>query len=148
MASGKVWFSDYGLQLTRQFRALKVWMSIKEHGLARFGRMMARNVDQAHYLGKLIEAAPDLELTAPIGLDIVCFRYKPGGLDEDALNEFNRDLLIKLQESGVAAPSYTTLNGNYCLRAAISNHRSRFEDFDLMVDELLRIGKRLTQERR
>jgi glutamate/tyrosine decarboxylase-like PLP-dependent enzyme len=123
-------------------------MSIKEHGLARFGRMMARNVDQAHYLGKLIEAAPDLELTAPIGLDIVCFRYKPGGLDEDALNEFNRDLLIKLQESGVAAPSYTTLNGNYCLRAAISNHRSRFEDFDLMVDELLRIGKRLTQERR
>ena len=82
MASGSHWFSDYGLQLTRQFRALKVWISIKEHGLDRFGRMMARNVEQAHYLGKLVETRAELELTAPIGLDIVCFRYNPGGLDQ------------------------------------------------------------------
>jgi len=143
LASGNIWFSDYGLQLTRQFRALKVWMSIKEHGLARFGRMIARNVDQAHYLGKLIEAASDLELMAPIGLDIVCFRFNPGGMDTEGLNALNKSLLIELQEGGVAAPSYTTLNGMYCLRAAISNHRSRFEDFDLMVDEVLRLGKTL-----
>jgi glutamate/tyrosine decarboxylase-like PLP-dependent enzyme len=144
MASGSYWFSDYGLQLTRQFRALKVWMSIKEHGLARFGRMIARNVEQAHYLGRLLEATPELELTAPIGLDIVCFRFNPGGLDKEAVNTLNRDLLVKLQEGGVAAPSYTTLKGNYCLRVAISNHRSRFEDFDLLVDEVLRIGRSLT----
>jgi glutamate/tyrosine decarboxylase-like PLP-dependent enzyme len=141
LASGQIWFSDYGLQLTRQFRALKVWMSIKEHGLARFGRMIARNVEQAHYLGELIDAAGDLEKMAPIGLDIVCFRFNPGGLDTDALNALNKRLLIELQEGGVAAPSYTTLNGNYCLRAAISNHRTRFEDFDLMVNEVLRLGK-------
>ena len=96
-------------------------------------------MEQAHYLGHLVEQAPDLELTAPIGLDIVCFRYNPGGLDREALNAVNQDLLIRLQESGVAAPSYTTLNGQYCLRAAISNHRSRFEDFDLMIDEIQRI---------
>jgi aromatic-L-amino-acid decarboxylase len=143
MASGTHWFSDYGLQLTRQFRALKVWMSVKEHGLDRFGRMISRNVEQAHYLGGLIEAAPELELTGPIGLDIVCFRYNPGGLDQDTLNALNRKLLVNLQKSGVAAPSYTTLRGNYCLRAAISNHRSRFEDFDLMVDEVVRLGKAL-----
>jgi len=143
MASGSLWFSDYGLQLTRQFRALKVWMSIKEHGLERFGRMIARNVEQARYLGKRVEEADGLELTAPIGLDIVCFRYNPGGLDVEALNRLNQALLVELQESGVAAPSYTTLNGIYCLRVAISNHRSRFEDFDLLVDELLRIGPRL-----
>jgi len=143
MASGHYWPSDYGLQLTRQFRALKVWMSIKEHGLERFGRMIARNVEQAHYLGALVEATPELELTGPIGLDIVCFRYNPGGLDTEALNTLNRKLLVKLQEGGVAAPSYTTLKGNYCLRVAISNHRSRFEDFDLMVDEVIRIGKDL-----
>jgi len=143
MASGTVWFSDYGLQLTRQFRALKVWMSIKEHGLARFGRMMARNVEQAHYLGRLVGDAPGLELTAPIGLDIVCFRFNPGGVDRESLNTLNRNLLIELQESGVAAPSYTTLNGVYCLRAAISNHRSRFEDFDLLVNEVIRIGNEL-----
>jgi len=143
MASGNLWFSDYGLQLTRQFRALKVWMSIKEHGLARFGRMMARNVDQARYLGELIETADGLELTAPIGLDIVCFQYDPGGLDTEALNHLNKAILVRLQESGVAAPSYTTLKGRYCLRVAISNHRSRFEDFDLLVEEVLRLGSEL-----
>ncbi len=143
LASGSLWFSDYGLQLTRQFRALKVWMSIKEHGLDRFGRMIARNVDQAHYLGELVEATAELELTAPIGLDIVCFRYNPGGLETAALNELNQSILVKLQEGGIAAPSYTTLNGEYCLRAAISNHRSRLEDFDLMVAEVIKIGNAL-----
>jgi len=143
LASGSHWFSDYGLQLTRQFRALKVWMSIKEHGLERFGRMIARNVDQAHYLGKLVEAAAELELTAPIGLDIVCFRFNPGGLGTGALNELNQSILIQLQEIGVAAPSYTTLNGEYCLRAAISNHRSKLEDFDLMVKAVIKIGRDL-----
>ena len=147
MASGNYWPSDYGLQLTRQFRALKVWMSIKEHGLERFGRMIARNVEQAHYLGALVEATTELELTGPIGLDIVCFRYNPGGLDTEALNTLNKRLLVKLQEGGVAAPSYTTLKGIYCLRAAISNHRSRFEDFDLMVEEILRIGEGMMKNR-
>lgn len=145
MASGSLWFSDYGLQLTRGFRALKVWMSIKEHGLQRFGRMMARNVDQARYLGRLVEAADGLELMAPVGLDIVCFRFNPGGpesaRDVDALNRLNQDILVELQRSGVAAPSYTTLKGAYCLRVAISNHRSRLEDFDLLVEEVLRIGQ-------
>jgi glutamate/tyrosine decarboxylase-like PLP-dependent enzyme len=141
--AGSFWFSDYGLQLTRQFRALKVWMSIKEHGLERFGRMIARNVEQANYLARLLEATPRLELCAPVGLDIVCFRYNPGGLDTAALNALNKTLLVRLQESGIAAPSYTTLDGVYCLRAAISNHRSRFEDFDLMVKEIVRIGEEL-----
>jgi glutamate/tyrosine decarboxylase-like PLP-dependent enzyme len=118
-------------------------MSIKEHGLDRFGRMIARNVDQAHYLGELVEATAELELTAPIGLDIVCFRYNPGGLETAALNELNQSILVKLQEGGIAAPSYTTLNGEYCLRAAISNHRSRLEDFDLMVAEVIKIGNAL-----
>ncbi len=143
LAAGRHWFSEYGLQLTRQFRALKVWMSVKEHGLKRFGRMMDRNVAQAHYLGDRVAAEAHLELTAPIGLDIVCFRYNPGGLDSEALNALNKRLLVELQESGVAAPSYTTLNGEYCLRAAISNHRSRFEDFDMMVDKVLEIGEKL-----
>jgi glutamate/tyrosine decarboxylase-like PLP-dependent enzyme len=143
LATGALWFSDYGLQLTRQFRALKIWMSIKEHGLQRFGRMMARNVDQAHYLGRLVDAEVDLELTAPIGLDIVCFRFNPGGLSSERLERLNRDILAELHEQGIAAPSYTTLAGAYCLRVAISNHRSREEDFDLLVSEVLRLGREL-----
>ncbi len=143
LASGSLWYSDYGLQLTRQFRALKVWMSIKEHGLDRFGRMIARNVEQARYLGQLVEAAPELEMTAPIGLDIVCFRFNPGAMDNAQLNQLNQSILVNLQESGIAAPSYTTLGGVYCLRVAISNHRSRDEDFDLLVHQVIRIGKSL-----
>lgn len=146
VAAGHLWFSDYGLQLSRQFRALKVWMSIKEHGLDRFGRMIARNVEQAYYFGKLVEDDPCLELLAPIGMDIVCFRFNPGGLDDAALNALNKEILMQLHEQGIAVPTYTTLNDRYCLRIAISNHRSRQEDFDLLAREVVRIGKELSAQ--
>lgn len=145
LAAGNLWFSDYGLQLSRQFRALKVWMSIKEHGLDRFGRMIARNVEQAHYFGQLVAAEPTLELMAPIGMDIVCFRFNPGGLDANALNLLNKEILMQLHEQGLAVPSYTTLNDQYCLRIAIANHRSTQEDFDLLAREVVRLGKELTK---
>ena len=146
LAAGHIWFSDYGLQLSRQFRALKVWMSIKEHGLDRFGRMIARNVEQAHYFGGLVQNDPTLELMAPIGMDIVCFRYNPGGLDDEALNALNKEILMQLHEQGIAAPSYTTLNGRYCLRIAIANHRSRQEDFDVFARETVRIGREVVSQ--
>jgi glutamate/tyrosine decarboxylase-like PLP-dependent enzyme len=147
LAAGHLWFSEYGLQLSRQFRALKVWMSIKEHGLDRFGRMIARNVEQAHYFGERVEREPALELMAPIGMDIVCFRFNPGGMDDDGLNALNKEILMQLHEQGIAAPSYTTLKGRYCLRIAIANHRSRKEDFDLLAVDVLRIGRQLVAER-
>lgn len=143
LAAGPRWLSEYGLQLTRQFRALKVWMSVKEHGLDKFGRMIDRNVAQARYLGELIADERELELAAPIGLDIVCLRYNPGGLDLETLNSLNQDLLIALQESGVAVPSGTTLDGTYCLRVAIANHRSKFADFDILVEHILDFGRKL-----
>jgi glutamate/tyrosine decarboxylase-like PLP-dependent enzyme len=76
----------------------------------------------------------------PVVTNIVCFRYDPGQLDEAALNAFNEELLVRLHESGVAAPSYTTLGGRYCLRAAIVNHRTVSEDLRVMVNELARIA--------
>ena len=143
LAAGEVWFSDYGLQLSRQFRALKVWMSIKEHGLDRYGRMIARNIEQARYFGRLVENAPDLELVAPIGLDIVCFRFNPGAVADEALDAINKEILLRLHEEGIAVPSYTTLNGRYCLRIAIANYRSTTEDFDVLAREVGRIGNEL-----
>jgi len=137
------WFSDYGLQLSRQFRALKVWMSIKEHGLDRFGRMIDRNVEQAQYLGTLIEKEIQLELMAPIGMDIVCLRFNPGGMTDETLSTLNKEILMQLHEQGIAAPSYTTLQGKYCIRVAIANHRSRQEDFDVLVQAIVRIGREL-----
>ena len=146
LAAGHLWFTDYGLQLSRQFRALKVWMSIKEHGLERFGRMIARNVEQAHYFGKLVEKETQMELLAPIVLDIVCFRFNPGGLEDQRLNALNKEILMQIQERGIAAPSYTTLHGRYCLRIAIANHRSTLEDFDLLARSVVRIGGELTAQ--
>ena len=146
LAAGHLWFNDYGLQLSRQFRALKVWMSVKEHGLDRFGRMIARNVEQAHYFAQLVENDPTLELMAPVGMDIVCFRFNPGGLDTEQLNALNKEILMQLHEQGIAAPSYTTLQERYCLRIAIANHRSRQEDFDLLAREVVRIGHELVAQ--
>ncbi len=143
LPGGHRWFADYGIQLSRNFRALKVWMSIKEHGLNRFGRMIGRNIEQAHYFGKLVEHDPEMELMAPIGLDIVCFRFNPGELSDSLLNSLNKEILMQLHEQSIAVPSYTTLDGRYCLRIAIANHRSRFEDFDLLAREVVRLGRKL-----
>jgi glutamate/tyrosine decarboxylase-like PLP-dependent enzyme len=146
LAAGHLWFTDYGLQLSRQFRALKVWMSIKEHGLDRFGRMIARNIEQAHYFGQLVENEPSMELLAPIVLDIVCFRFNPGGLDDEKLNALNKEILMQLHEQGIAVPSYTTLDGEYCLRIAIANHRSTQEDFDVLAKEVVRLGREVVAQ--
>jgi len=104
---------------------------------------MARNVEQAKYFGQVIENEPAMELLAPISLDIVCFRFNPGGMDDTALNALNKEILIQLQECGIAAPSYTTLHGQYCLRIAIANHRSKKDDFDLLAREVVRLGREL-----
>ncbi len=143
VAGGDLWFSDYGLQLTRGFRALKAWMSLKEHGVAKYGRLIRQNVDQAGYLAGLVDAAPDLERLAPAPLNIVCFRYNPGGLDDAELNALNQEILFELHERGLAVPTYTTLGGKYALRVANTNHRSRREDFDLLIESVRRLGPEL-----
>jgi glutamate/tyrosine decarboxylase-like PLP-dependent enzyme len=135
--------SDFGIQLSRSFKALKVWMCLKEHGTAKLGRLVHQNVQQASYLAARVREHPELELAAPVPLNIVCFRYVGDGGPSLDLDEVNRELLIRLQESGVAVPSHTLLRGRYVLRAAITNHRSRREDFDAMVSAVVRIGREL-----
>lgn len=142
IAGVPIWFSDYGIQLSRGFRALKVWMSIKEHGIKKYSRLIQQNVDQAQYLAGLVENSTELQLLAPAPLNIVCFRFADGGHD-DELNELNKELLIQLYESGIAAPSQTVINGKYALRVAITNHRSRREDFQILLKEVIRLGKSL-----
>jgi len=143
IAAGAHWFSDYGIQLSRGFKALKVWLSLKEHGIERYARMIERNIQQAQALCALIRGQPELELMAPAPLDIVCFRYRAGGRSDEALNALNEELLIRLHESGVAVPSYTTLQGRYCMRVAICNHRTRDADLRLLVDAVLAEGRAL-----
>jgi len=143
LAAESTWFGEYGIQLSRGFRALKIWMSLKEHGIEKYGRLIEQNVEQARYLAELVTAARELELLAPVPLNIVCFRFVDGRLNEVQLNELNKEILIRLHESGVAVPSYTLLAGRYAIRVAITNHRSRREDFDILVGKVLEIGRSL-----
>ena len=145
-AAGAPWFSDYGLELSRGFKALKVWMMFKADGIDKYAHMVTKNVAQARYLGARVDAEPELERLAPVSLNIVCFRYVAPALDDEALNALNQELLLRLHESGTAVPSYTRLNGRYALRVANVNHRSRQEDFDVLVEAVLRLGRELVKE--
>ena len=122
---------EYGLQTSRGFRALKVWMALKEHGIEKFGRLIDQNIAQGHYLDGLIGSEPLLESVAPTTINIVCFRYRPPGLDEPALKALNIEIMLRLQEEGIAAISDTTVHGKHCLRVAINNHRTRRSDLDM-----------------
>jgi glutamate/tyrosine decarboxylase-like PLP-dependent enzyme len=140
LASGE-WLYEYGLQTTRGFRALKVWMALKEHGVEKFGRLIDQNIEQARYLDTLIADDPTLEIVAPTTINIVCFRVRPPALAEDALKRLNVEIMIRLQEEGVACVSDTTVQGKHCLRVAIANHRTRRSDLDLLVREVRRVGR-------
>jgi glutamate/tyrosine decarboxylase-like PLP-dependent enzyme len=141
-------FSDLGVQLSRGFRALKAWMSIQEHGVLKLGRIVRQNVEQARYLAGLVRATPELELAAPVPLNIVCFRHRGRpGFTADERDELNRELLVRLQESGEAVPSGTVLDGRFAIRVAITNHRSRRPDFDLLVRASLRAAESVLRDR-
>jgi glutamate/tyrosine decarboxylase-like PLP-dependent enzyme len=143
IASGQ-WLHEFGLQTSRGFAALKVWMALMEHGVAKFGRLIDQNVAQAALLADLARSHPPLELVTEPEINIVCFRYAPEGQDEERLKQINVEIMLRLQESGVAALSDTTIGGRHCLRAAICNHRTRLDDLKLLVSEVLRIGRELS----
>jgi len=139
------WVSDYCYELSRGFPALKAWMTIKETGLLKYGRIIQQNIDQAYYLAKLVESEPNLELALPVSLNVVCFRYTRTGLDDEMLDDLNKQIEIELQEQGIAVPSTVMINGCKYLHVAVTNHRSRRGDFELLVQEVTRIAKELSQ---
>jgi glutamate/tyrosine decarboxylase-like PLP-dependent enzyme len=143
IAAGGFPFAERGVQLSRGFRALKVWMSFKAHGLNAFAQLIEQNVRQAHYLAGLVTNHPKLELLAPVPLNVVCFRYKRTGTSEADLNALNQEILLRIQESGLAIPSQTTLGGRFAIRVAVTNHRSRREDFNLLVRAVVETGDAL-----
>ena len=139
-AVGPMWYIDYGLQVSRSFRALKAWLAFKVHGVAKLGRLIDQNIVQARYLAQCIQQNPQLELLMPVSLNVVCFRFTLPDWGDERLNPFNEELLLRLQESGVALPTSTVVNGRYALRCAITNHRSRHEDFDILLSTINQIA--------
>jgi len=144
---GLPWFSEYGFQQTRGFRALKVWMSLKHHGLAGYAEAIERDIALAEHLAHLVDTSEDLQRLAS-GLSIVCFRYAPPQWQADAerLNALNKALLERLQRGGQAFLSSTTMDGAFVLRACIINPRTRAEDLERLVALVRDLGLQLVAE--
>lgn len=140
-AGDKPWFCDLGTELSRSFRALKVWVTLKEHGIVRLGQKIADNCEQAQYLASLLEKHPALiRVHRPVSLNIVNFRLEPTELQkfgDEYLDTFNNDVLADVQISGVAVASTTRIHARLYIRVCIVSHRCTWKDFDLFVDQLL-----------
>jgi aromatic-L-amino-acid decarboxylase len=143
LAAGSPWPCDFGPDLSRGFRALKAWFTLKVYGTDALGSVISKTCALARYLEDRIMAAPELELMAPMELNIVCFRYRAE--EPDLLNQ---NIVIALQESGVVAPSTTVLGGRTVIRAAIVNHRTGRGEIDALVDGTLRRGRTLQRSAR
>ncbi|HTW79938.1 MAG TPA: pyridoxal-dependent decarboxylase [Terracidiphilus sp.] len=142
LAAGSPWPCDFGPDLSRGFRALKTWFTFKVYGAAAMGAAIAGTCKLARYLESRVASIPELEMMAPVELNIVCFRYRAPDADQ-----LNRQIAIELQESGIVAPSTTILDGRVAIRAAIVNHRTSRAEIDALVEETLWTGRNLCARR-
>jgi tetratricopeptide (TPR) repeat protein len=136
LAAGSPWPCDYGPDLSRGFRALKTWFTLKVLGAQALGSVISRTCALARYLESRIAETPQLELLAPVELNVVCFRYRAG----DA-GRINPQIVLELQESGIVAPSTTILDGRLAIRAALVNHRTGRNEIDLLVEKTVALGR-------
>ena len=138
LAGGGVWPCDLGPDLSRGFRALKVWMTLSVYGADRIGAIAEQTCALAAALAARVDREPELERLAPVALNIVCFRYRAAG---DDLDRLNAEIVADLQEAGTAAPSTTVVGGVLAIRAAIVNHRTEETDIAILVDAALQAGR-------
>jgi len=139
-------FWDYGPELSRRFRALKVWMLLKGAGLDSLGEAVESNLACARHLQSLIQASDDFEMGAPLGLSIFCFRHVPRELRNEspqAIDSFNERLLIALQRDGSSYLSNTTLDGRFALRGCVLNYRTTLRDMEILLEDLRRVARTL-----
>jgi glutamate/tyrosine decarboxylase-like PLP-dependent enzyme len=141
LAAGDPWPSDLGIDLSRGFRALKVWMTLKHYGLDRLGAMITKNCALARLLGVRVAQSDLFALAAPVTLNICCFRLKGAGGEED--DRRIAEIVACLQESGIAAPSTTRIEGRLCIRVAVLNHRTEQPDLDLTLHAAEDLARRL-----
>lgn len=148
MAAGSPWPCDFGPDLSRGFRALKTWFTIQVYGAEKLGQVISGTCGLAQYLKQRIESSPQLELLTPVSLNIVCFRYCGPGVDQSNSDRINADIVVALQESGIAAPSTTVINGQLAIRAAIVNHRTNETDIDALVKATIAFGVANTKQKK
>ncbi|HEV2467795.1 MAG TPA: pyridoxal-dependent decarboxylase [Candidatus Sulfotelmatobacter sp.] len=131
-------FFEESVELSRRFRALKLWLSLRFHGVNAFRESIRKDLEQARRLASAIEKEPQLELVAFGELSAVCFRHRGvGQQQEEELNPFNASLLARITKRGKIYLSNASLRGKFCLRACIVNHRTTEADIDSVVPEVL-----------
>jgi aromatic-L-amino-acid decarboxylase len=140
LAGGSPWPCDFGPDLSRGFRALKTWFTLKVYGTDALGRVIAETCRLARYLADRIGHSPELELLAAVELNIVCFRFTVGNESD----RVNAQIAVELQEAGEVAPSTTVVDGVLAIRAAIVNHRTTAVEIDILVDRVIAAGRRMT----
>jgi aromatic-L-amino-acid/L-tryptophan decarboxylase len=147
MSAGSPWPCDFGPDLSRSFRALKTWFTFKVYGAEAIGAVIRHTCSLARYLENRIAATPQLELMAPVELNVVCFRYRCGGsansVPEELLDQINRQIVMRLQEGGAVAPSSTLIGKRLVIRAAMVNHRTTQVEMDTLVEAVLAAGRSL-----
>ena len=139
-------FWDYGPELSRRFRALKVWMLLKGVGLDSLSEAIESNLACARYFESLVRASDDFEMGAPVELSIFCFRHLPAELRREspkAIDAFNERLLIALQRDGSSYLSNATLGGRFALRGCVLNYRTTLRDMEILLDDLRRVARSL-----
>jgi aromatic-L-amino-acid decarboxylase len=139
-------FWDYGPELSRRFRALKVWMLLKGVGLDSLSEAIESNLACARYLESMVRASDDFEMVAPVELSIFCFRHVPVQVKSEspqAIDAFNERLLIALQRDGSSYLSNATLDDRFALRGCILNYRTTLRDMEILLDDLRRLAKAL-----
>jgi glutamate/tyrosine decarboxylase-like PLP-dependent enzyme len=151
LSAGSPWPCDLGLDLSRGFRAFKTWATLKVYGLEAIGAMIGHTCELARYLESRILSSKQLELMAPVELNIVCFRYRfenqgDSAAADELSDKLNRLIVTELQEAGAVAPSTTLIGGRVAIRAAVVNHRTSRAEMDTLVEATLARGRALQQE--
>ena len=136
-------FFEESMELSRRFRALKIWLSLRYHGATAFRESIAEDMRLALHLASVIAGNEDMELLAPVELSAVCFRYKPAGKSEEELNALNAEIVRRSQRAGRVFFSNAVIHGKFALRACIVNHRTTQKDVEEVVRETERVGSEI-----
>jgi len=137
--------TNLSLPLSRSFTSLRPYMLLRAYGRDKYSRLIQQNLDQAKYLAGLVEKDPEMELTAPVASNVVCFRFNPGGLSEGELDELNKKIIGEVYKIRFWMISDTVVKGRFTMRAAIVNHRSKRADFDYIHDLVKELGHKALQ---
>lgn len=138
--------TQLSLDLSRSYTSLKAYLLLRAYGRGKYARLVQQNIDQIGYFADKVNLEPNVELTAPVVSNVACFRYNPGGIEEDQLASLNKMIRDELYKDTFGIVSDTVMNGIFSLRVCNVSYRSRYKDFDLLLSRITSIGNKLFKD--